>query len=30
MVCGTILLAAGAGVLLFWKGREEETMLLLR
>jgi drug/metabolite transporter (DMT)-like permease len=30
MVCGTVLLAAGAGVLLFWKAREEETVLSLR
>jgi hypothetical protein len=27
---GTALLAAGAGALLFWKGSEEETVLLLR
>jgi hypothetical protein len=30
LVCGTILLAAGAGVLLFLKAGEEETMLSLR
>jgi len=27
---GTVLLAAGAGTLLFWKAAEEETVLSLR
>jgi hypothetical protein len=30
MVFGTVLLAAGAGALLFWRGAEEETILSLR
>jgi drug/metabolite transporter (DMT)-like permease len=30
MVFGTVLLAAGTGALLFWKGAEEETILSLR
>jgi drug/metabolite transporter (DMT)-like permease len=30
MVFGTVLLAVGAGSLLFWKGGEEETVLSLR
>jgi hypothetical protein len=30
MVLGTILLAVGAGTLLFWKAGEEETVLSLQ
>jgi hypothetical protein len=30
IVCGTILLAAGAGALLFWKAKDEEAVLSLR
>jgi hypothetical protein len=30
MVFGTVLLAAGAGAILFWKVAEEETVLSLR
>jgi hypothetical protein len=30
MVCGTALLTAGAVLLLFWKARDEETVLSLR
>lgn len=30
IVCGTILLAAGAGALLFWKARDEDAVLSLR
>jgi hypothetical protein len=30
IVCGTILLVAGAGALLFWKAKDEEAVLSLR
>jgi hypothetical protein len=30
IVCGTVLLAAGASALLFWKARDEEAVLSLR
>ncbi len=30
IVCGTVLLAAGAGVLLFWTARDDEAVLSLR